>query len=421
MPGTRLYNASMTKRAQAQHCDVAVVGSGVVGLAATAGLALAGHHVTLVRREPAPPARGSDPAWDERVYAVSPASRALLEALGAWQRLDHARVAPVYDMRVYSASELHFGAYETGIEALAWIIEQDNIAQALEEAVRDAGSVTQLVAEVTGADLVTDFCSATLVLGSDERLQARLVVAADGADSPLRTMAGIGFEEQVYPQRALVAHLATEHSHRDCAYQWFGDHGILALLPLPPAGPGAGQGRCSVVWSAPTALAEELARATPEEFARRVQAACGAALGTMTPLGPVLGFPLRRRIAATLLGPRMALVGDAGHLVHPLAGQGLNLGLGDITDLVAALKREGAPDGDDPGRRLRLLRYQRARALPIAAMGTTTGALQQLFDPATPDSLGSLSGAFIATRELGWRVLEHAPVLKRMLIARAIG
>ena len=411
----------MSKIAQAQQCDVAVVGSGLVGLAAAAGLALAGHHVTLVRRDPAPPPRGTDPAWDQRVYAVSPASRALLEALGAWQRLDHSRVAPVYDMRVYSASELHFGAYETGIEALAWIIEQDNIAQALEEVVNEAGSVTQLVAEVTSVDLVTDFCSAALGLASGARLQARLVVAADGADSPLRTMAGIGFEERAYPQRALVAHLATEHSHRDCAYQCFGDHGIIALLPLPRAGPGAGEGRCSVVWSAPSALAEELSQATPEEFARRVQAACGAALGTMTALGPVLGFPLRRRIASTLLGPRLVLVGDAGHLVHPLAGQGLNLGLGDVTDLLAALKREGAPDGDDPGRRLRLLRYQRARALPIAAMGTTTGALQQIFDPATPAALGGLAGAFVATRELGWRVLERAPVLKRMLIGRAIG
>ncbi len=411
----------MTKPAKDLHCDVAVVGAGVVGLAAVAGLALAGHQVTLVRREPAPPSRGSDPAWDERVYAVSPASRTLLEALGAWQLLDNSRVAPVYDMRVYSESELHFGAYEAGIEALAWIIEQDNIAQALEQVVQDSGSVTQVVAEVASVDLATDFYSASLVLDSGDQLQARLLVAADGADSPLRTMAGIGFEEQVYPQRALVARLATDHGHRDCAYQWFGAHGILALLPLPPAGPGADEGRCSVVWSAPTALAEELAQATPEEFAQRVQAACDGALGTMTALGPVLGFPLRRRSAASLLAPRLVLVGDAGHLVHPLAGQGLNLGLGDVADLVAALKCEGAPDGDDPGRKLRLLRYQRSRALPIAAMGTTTGALQQLFDPATTAALGGLAGPFVAVRELGWRALARAPMLKRLLIARAIG
>ena len=411
----------MTKPPQTKHCDIAVVGSGVVGLAATAALAEAGYRVTLVRREPAPPARGSAPNWDERIYAISPSSRTLLETLGAWQRLDASRVAPVYDMRVYSASELHFGAYEAGIEALAWIIEQANMVDALEGVVEGAQGVSEIVGTVTDADLASDFCSATLALDSGERLQARLVVAADGADSPLREMAGIGFEEHAYPQRAMVTNLAIEHGHRDCAYQWFGDHGILALLPLPGSGGGASQGLCSVVWSAPTGLAAELAQLTPEEFAARVQDACGNALGAMTPLGPVLGFPLRRRISETLLGPRLVLVGDAGHLVHPLAGQGLNLGLGDITDLAATLRREGAPDGDDPGRRLRLLRYERARALPIAAMGSTTGALQQLFDPATAEALGSLGAAFVTARELGWRALERVPLLKRALIGRAIG
>ncbi len=404
-------------RNSAESTDVVVVGAGLVGLAAAAGCARRGQRVTLVRRDPVPAPRAADAPWDLRVYAVSPASRALLDSLGAWQKLDVARIAPVYDMRVHSASELHFGAYEAGIEALAWIVEQDNLGQALETVVRAAGVTERENAAVARVDLDTDPDAAALVLDSGEELRARLIVAADGADSPVRGLVGIGFTEQRYPQRALVAHFETEHAHRDCAYQWFGEHGILALLPLPAA---HDRDRCSMVWAAPLSLADELEQCTPEQLARRVEGACGGALGAMVPFTAVASFPLRRRAVTTLLAPRLALVGDAAHVVHPLAGQGMNLGLGDVADLLAALGAESDEPCADPGARLLLRRYERARAEPVAMMGFVTDALQRLFDPASAAALGPLGEPIIALRELGWRVVAGVAPLKRFLVARAI-
>lgn len=413
--------------------DVAVVGRGAVGLAAALALSRAGLRATLIGAPPVADAGGEIDPWDLRVFALSPATRALLESIGVWHALDAARVAPVYDMRVYPAfgsdrDALHFSAYEARVEALAWIVEQRNLLGALGQAVRFAG-LPVLEERFDGIDAdpgalqrapdAVPESTIPLRLEGGRRLSARLLVGADGAGSRVRESAGLRWSVSDYPQRAVVAHFDTERPHRDIAWQWFGRDGILALLPLPAAtGAGAPQGRVSMVWSAPHELADALLAMSPGELAQRVQQAAGSALGAMTTISRAQAFALRLGRAGSMIGQRVALVGDAAHLVHPLAGQGMNLGFGDVA-VLARLMRERDP-GSDPGDRLLLRRYARARAEPVAAMRNATDALQRLFDPTRRPAPAALAPLVESAVAFGWRAVAGSRWLKRQLVAQAV-
>ena len=400
----------MPYRPAAARTDVAVVGRGGVGLAIALALARTGLSTTLIG---APPADGSNDPWDLRVFALSPATRALLESIGVWHALDAQRIAPVYDMRVYpdarsGAPELHFGAYEACLDALAWIVEGRNLQSALDRALGFCGAV-RIDARVDAIDNAGPG-PATLALDDGSELRARLVVGADGARSPLRDMLGLEARERDYPQHAVVANFETERPHRDCAYQWFGAHGILALLPLP------GQ-RCSIVWSAPVPLASSLVELDGQALADRVAETSLDTLGQLRCITPAQVFPLRLVEVPKTVAPRVVLVGDAAHQVHPLSGQGMNLGMGDVgalLDVVAA--REPFRDLGDP---LLLRRYERARAQAVATMRFTTDGLQRLFDPDLEPALPALVRPLVGARELGWRLVASSPWLKRRLIAHA--
>ena len=399
--------------------DALVIGRGAVGAAAALGLAQSGMRVGIV--SPAGGAalptgaarvRGPDD-WDARVFAFSPASCELLRGLRVWDALDAARVAPIYDMRVYPSSaagapELHFCAYEACVDALAWIVENDNLMAALERALGFAG-VIAVDGEVTGIDTEPQG-GATVTLADGRTLRARLVVGADGARSPLRTLLGIGASERDYPQRAVVANFETSRPHRDCAYQWFGDHGILALLPLPGE-------RCSIVWSAPGALADTLAQLDAQALAQRVAEVCGHALGDLRLITPAQSFPLRLIQVERTVTHRVALVGDAAHVVHPLSGQGMNLGFGDVQALLDTVRAR--EPFRDPGDLILLRRYERARREAVATMRLTTDGLQRLFDPESEAALPLLLRPLVGARELGWRLVASSPWLKRRLIAHA--
>ncbi|MBN9461608.1 MAG: FAD-dependent monooxygenase [Burkholderiales bacterium] len=427
--------------------EVAVVGRGPVGLAAALALSREGLSTALVGQ---PLQAGTAEPWDLRVFALSPAARALLDSIGVWHALDARRVAPVYDMRVFprfgaDRDPLHFGAYESRVEALAWIVEQRNLVQALEQAVRFA-RLPVIEERFEGFEPPPDAPAAPslpapalgLRLEGGRRMLARLVVGADGGASRVREAAGLAWTVSDYPQRALVAHFATELPHRDIAWQWFGTDGVLALLPLPadPAADARAQaaasspsggalpppveaphaGRVSMVWSAPHELADALLAMSPDELGARVQQAAGSALGAMRPISGVEAFPLRLGRVAAMIAPRVALVGDAAHLVHPLAGQGMNLGFGDVAALVQVMRRR-AP-GRDPGDRLLLRRYERMRAEPVAAMRRATDGLQRLFDPALPPLLPA---AWLeAAVALGWRAVAGSGWIKRRLVAQAV-
>ena len=396
--------------------DALVIGRGAVGAAAALGLAQCGMRVGIVAPAGAQPqtqARRSDDDWDPRVFALSPGSRALLQGLRVWDALDAKRIAPVYDMRVYpsaraGAPELHFCAYEACVEALAWIIENDNLMSGLDRALGFAG-VIGMDAALAAVDTGTRG-GATVTLEDGRTLQAKLVIGADGARSPLRSLLGIEASERDYPQRAVVANFATSLPHRDCAWQWFGEHGILAMLPLPGD-------RCSIVWSAPLAHAETLMQLDAQALARRVTDLSRGALGELRLITPAQTFPLRLIDVQRCVAHRVALAGDAAHVVHPLAGQGMNLGFGDVQVLLDTVRSR--EPFRDPGDLLLLRRYERARREPVAMMRLATDGLQRLFDAGAEPALPALMRPLVGARELGWRLVESSSWLKRRLIAHA--
>ena len=393
--------------------DVVVAGRGAVGAAAALGLSQAGLRVAWVGPASATPTRHTD--WDSRVFALSPGTRDLLRSLRIWDALPQERITPVYDMRVYAgqqadAPELHLDAYRGQVEALAFIIENRTLMTTLEAALRFAGVATI-------DDTVTDMsCEGKgpagrirLGLGSGQSLVAKLAVAADGADSTLRTLGGIEARVSDYPQRAVVANFESSLPHADTAYQWFGpDLGVLALLPLPPVSPD--RGRASMVWSAPTGLADELSAMTDEQLAARVTRESNQMLGELKLITPAHSFALRLIKVPRLIAPRLVLIGDAAHAIHPLAGQGMNIGFGDVRQLLDVLKgREFYRDLADE---LLWRRYERARVEAVSLVQTTTDALQRAFGP--------LPAPLVGLRDLGWRAVASSGLARRLLIARAV-
>jgi 2-octaprenylphenol hydroxylase len=384
--------------------DVVIAGAGLVGLSLTAMLARANLAVALIDRLPIT-AVGADPStWDPRVYAISPGSAAFLRATGAWQALPCDRVAAIETMRVEgdAGASLEFSAYEMGERALAWIVEERELRAALVPAVRRCGAEVIEGAAPEALSWTAEGCTLRLVDG--RMLNARLIVAADGGRSWVRAAAGIVAEPRPYGQTAVVANFASERAHHGCARQWFrADGGVLAWLPLPGR-------RISIVWSAPDALAHELLALDAEALAARIEEAGRGALGRLACITAPTGFPLQYLRLPTSVAHRLALVGDAAHGVHPLAGQGVNLGFGDAQALATVLAERGPVA--DPGAPILLERYARRRALPVFAMQAVTDGLARLFGPAAP--------WLKALRNTGMSAVDRLPVLKRALAQPAL-
>lgn len=382
--------------------DVAIVGAGLAGAAlarAARGLAVA--LVAEERARAAPPAQ----PFDARVYAITPGNAAFLAGLGAWQRLAPERVTPVRAMRVFgddARSALSFDAYRAGVAELAWIVEDGALQTALWEALAAEGSVRVLApGRLERLEVAPD--RARLLLRGGRTLDARLVVGADGAQSLVREQAGITATDTAYRQRAVVANFSCERAHRDTAFQWFRGGPVLALLPLPGD-------HVSMVWSTGEDEAARLLALEPDALCREVAAAAGHALGELRLVTPARAFTLRRLAARRMVAPRVALIGDAAHVIHPLAGQGANLGLQDARELAAVLgAREPMRDPGD----LRLLRrYERARALEVGAMDATVHGLFRLF--------GAQARPVAILRNSGLNLTEHLPVIKNLLIRQAM-
>lgn len=383
--------------------DVAVVGGGLVGTSLAVALGQRGLSVALIESTP-PAVQRED--WDSRIYAISPASQAFLAALGAWDRLAAERVQPIDRMAIFgdrAGARLEFSAYEAGVPALAHSVESGRLARALWETAGSLDSV-RLFAPAQCETLAVDEQAALLTLADGAMLRAPLVVGADGAQSWVRRNAGLTARASGYGQLGVVANFATARPHDGAAYQWFRADGVLAYLPLPGA-------RMSMVWSTPEAHGRELLALAPDELARRVSEAGQGMLGDLTVLTSPQAFPLQRLAAERCVVSRVALIGDAAHVVHPLAGQGVNLGFGDARVLAETLvERDAFRDCGD----LRVLRrYERARAEAILAMRTVTDGLATLF---------SLPGAAAAAfRNLGLNLTDRLVVLKNLLVRHAIG
>lgn len=350
--------------------DVVVAGAGLPGLALATALAQDGLAVALADREAIAAPAFSD-ALDTRVYAVSPGSAAFLDRIGAFARLPAERLTAVESMRVEgdAGGQLTFSAHELDVRALAWIAEERVLRRALVESAHAAG--VSMVAPARFARLAFDASGASLVLDDGAALGARLVVAADGIRSWVREAAGIVAVPRPYPQTAVVANFACETPHHGRAHQWFmADGGVLAFLPLP--------GDCiSIVWSAPVAQAQALAAMPPAALAAQVGEASAHVQGRLTLREGPATFPLAFLRPPAVVAHRLALVGDAAHGVHPLAGQGVNLGFGDAAVLAGILHERDAVG--DPGAPILLERYARRRAEPVLAMQTLTDALSRVF------------------------------------------
>src|SRR5574340_460811 len=385
--------------------DVVIAGAGLVGLATGVALAQAGLAVAIADRAP-PPARapGSADDWDRRVYAISPGSARFLRTLGAWQELACERIAAVESMWIAGdgGATLEFSAYDAGERALAWIVEERALRGALRAAAFAAGVTSHEGAACERLAWSND--EAVLTLGDGSEIAARLVVGADGLESWVRAAAGLDAKRRAWKQLGVVANFTTELPHRGCARQWFRDDGsVLAWLPLPGS-------RISIVWSAPEALAHELVGLAPPDLATRVGEAGGSALGALTPLGTAAAFPLNSLRMASPVARRLALVGDAAHGVHPLAGQGVNLGFGDADALAGVLAARGPIA--DCGAALLLERYARRRAEPVLAMQTAIETLGRLFALRSP--------AVRTVRNAGMSAIDRLPLLKNMLARAAM-
>jgi 2-polyprenylphenol 6-hydroxylase len=386
--------------------DVVVAGAGLPGLALARAIAHLDLSVALVDRVgiglSAPPSAPEE--WDTRVYAISPGSAEFLRALGAWQSLPCDRIAPVESMRIEgdAGAVLNFSAYDLGERALAWIVEERALREALVPLVHSAGVTIHAPAAFEALTFSRD--AAVLRLGSGESIAARVIVGADGVRSWVRDAAGLAAQTRPYAQTAVVVNVACERGHRGRAYQWFrSDGGVLAWLPLPGH-------RVSIVWSAPERLAQELLGLAPDELAARVASEGRHALGAFSPMTQSAGFPLQSVKPTAVIAHRVALVGDAAHGVHPLAGQGVNLGFGDVEALTTVLKERGPLR--DAGASILLERYARRRTEPVLAMHVVTDGLARLFGAATP--------WIKSARNLGMASLDRVPAAKRLLAHAAL-
>ncbi len=380
--------------------DIVIIGGGLVGASLASALKDSGLKLALIEGQPLP---SLDSDWDSRIYAFTPGNVGFLHECGALDRLDASRVQQVEEMRVFgdTGSRLNFSAYEIGAPELAFIMESRLLQYALWQGLQEQENLT-LLHPAQSAELSIQEDAAHLTLKDGRKIHASLVVGADGRDSWVRHQANMPEVPTPYHQHGVVANFNTTKAHRGIAYQWFTPDGILAYLPLPGR-------RISIVWSVSPDKSAELLALPHEEFAARVAEAGKHTLSDLEVITPPASFALRVLNLAHLAKPRLALIGDAAHNIHPLSGHGVNLGLHDVRDLVKVLQQRGDLDCGD----IQLLRrYEDARRNDIMSMQLTTDSLKHLFVNDNP-LLRSL-------RNFGLGLTNKLVPLKKMLVHHAL-
>lgn len=386
--------------------DVIIVGAGMIGATLASALKDSPLSVTLIDAgEPPPPLPAE--RYELRVSAISPGTKSILQAVGAWELLDSSRVGPYRSMYVWDASSsgaIEFDAAEIGEPWLGYIIENHNVHRALLQAVDSAANVQcRFRAPPESLDVEDECCR--VALASGEVLSAKLVVGADGAHSWVREELGISVDARLYGQRAFVCETRTGRPHHHTAWQRFLPSGPLAFLPLA-------NGNCSVVWTCDAELADELSELDTGSFGERLQAAFGGKLGGVDVVSAIQSFDLSRRRASSYVVERGALIGDAAHVVHPMAGQGANLGFGDAWSLARVLRAAERSDRDI-GRRHLLRRYERWRRSENFSMMRMLDALHGLFS--------ADSRLVRRARGLGLTLVDSQGWLKHFLARQAFG
>ena len=397
---------------------ILVIGGGMVG-ACVAALVASNRHFADLRiavLEANPPSLPPPDAVDDidlRVSAVSRASERILSEIGAWQLIPRQHVCAYDDMSVWDAEgkprgpgSIHFSASESGEPNLGYIVENRRVLWSIYDCAAFRNRVTLLRGELSGLEFEDD--RATAILSDGRRIDAALIVGSDGSGSLSRKLAGIQTRGWEYDQRAFVTHVRTEHPHARTAWQRFLPNGPIAFLPLA-------DGRSSIVWTTTPEHAERLVSDAPEQVAKELALAIDGTLGNVELAGPRGQFPLRLTHARDYCRERFVLVGDAAHAIHPLAGQGVNLGFLDSAALLEVLAEElnGGLPAAAIGERRVLRRYERWRKSENAmALGLVDG-LNKLF--------GSRADTLGWARRTGLSVLDGSMLAKRFLMGRALG
>lgn len=389
--------------------DIAIAGGGLVGLTLAIACAAAGFSVVVVDREV--PATAADDAFDGRGSAIAWGSAQVLKGLGLWDDLaPHA--GAINDIRVSDGDSLLFLHYDhraVGDHPLGYIIENRYIRRAL---YKRAAALMQirLLAPAQASLLRQDEASATLALADGGRIAARLVVACDGRGSAVREQAGIGVTRWDYAQTAIVTSFSHAKPHRGIAHERFLPAGPFAVLPLPD-GPD-GEHRSSLVWTERRDLVPAMLALPDDEFAAEIAERFGPGLGRITAAGRRWSYPLGVVLADRYVAGRVALAGDAAHGVHPIAGQGLNMGLRDVAALAECLV-DAARLGLDAASSLALERYERWRRFDNLSLLAVTDVLNRLFS----NDIAPLR----LVRDLGLGLVEQIPPLKRLFMRHAMG
>jgi 2-octaprenyl-6-methoxyphenol hydroxylase len=395
-------------------CEVLIVGGGMVGLSLGLTLACAGIDVLVVDR--ADPATVQDAAFDGRSSAIARGSQQALDGAGLWDAMATS-AQPILDIRVSdgrigagaSSLFLHYDHRDVDDKPLGYIIENREVRRALHAEVARRGHFRLLAPEQV-VDLEREVSGVEARLGDGRRLSARLAVAAEGRGSPLREAAGIRTTSWSYPQAGIVCTVAHERPHHGVAHEHFLPAGPFAMLPMTDAEDGTH--RSSIVWTERRELAPAMMALGPEGFAAEIVRRFGDSLGGLAPIGGRWSYPLSLLHAERYVDRRLALIGDAAHAIHPIAGQGLNLGLRDVAALAEAVvdaRRLGLDLGDAGV----LARYERWRRLDTLMLIAATDGLNRLFSNDLPP--------LRLARDLGLAAVNSLPPLKRLFMGHAMG
>jgi len=384
--------------------ELAVVGGGLVGLALGIACAEAGLETAVIDRED--PGATVAESFDGRASAIAYGSGRMLEALGIWRHVGE-EAAPILEIRVADRGAplfLHYDHRDVGDHPLGWIVENRVLRRALLARVAALPRLRHL-APASVRSVERSAAGARAHLADGRAIRARLVAAADGKASPLRESAGIRTTRWSYPQTGIVATVGHERAHEGVAIEHFLPAGPFAILPLTG-------NRSSLVWTERAALAPRLMALAAEPFAAELRRRFGDFLGEVAPVGPRWSYPLAFLHAERVHDERLVLVGDAAHLIHPIAGQGLNLGLRDVAALAQVLvdrRRLGLDIGEAAG----LAEYARWRSLDVLALSAVTDGLNRLFSNAVPPVQ--------LARDLGLAAVNEMPPLKRLFMRHAMG
>jgi len=403
--------------AQAVVYDIVIVGAGIVGSALACALAKSSFNIAIIEAQERVIDRSeqatSVDGFDVRVSAITIASQQLLKDIGAWEIIAENRLSPYRHMHVWDAEgtgSIDFDADDINQPALGHIVENKVTADALTQCMNRQTNLHRIVPAILEEIEPLQNGAYLLTLGDGRQLQTSLLVAADGANSKVRALEHIAMREWDYNHHAIVATVKTELSHGHTARQRFLPEGPLAFLPLSSAQDDTHY--CSIVWSAIPSYAENLMALTDDEFTEALAAAFEYQLGSISAVSRRFSFPLRQRHVVDYIKPGLALVGDAAHTIHPLAGQGVNLGLMDIKTLSEELLRS-QQRGLSPGSIAVLERYQRRRKGANLAMMAGMDGLKRLFSETTLPVRWA--------RNSGLRWLDKSKMLKRQIMKRAMG